>query len=189
MTTTTTTLAPAFKEWAVIVAALGQGAQIAILRKGGIAEGRQGFQIKHNRFWLFPTQYHQQLDKTKPAASQYASALKAGVKTIDLDFFADITDVRYLETEAQLAAIDGAHLWKDEIITERFHYGGETGLHLIIVRMHKLAQTVTLQPDPAYDGCKSWIEVPVDFAANASRPVLDDAEFERQRAALLARLG
>ena len=31
----------AFKEWAVIVEALGQGEQIVILRKGGIAEGRR----------------------------------------------------------------------------------------------------------------------------------------------------
>lgn len=186
--TTTTILAPAFKEWAVIVEALGQGAQIAILRKGGIAEGRQGFQIKHNRFWLFPTQYHQQLDKTKPAATAYAGALQAGVKTIPLQYFADITDVRYLETEAQLAAIETEHLWKPEIITERFNYGGETGLHLIVVRLHKLAQPIVLQPDASYDGCKSWIDVPVDFAANPSQPVLTDAAFNQQREALLAKL-
>lgn len=189
MTTTATTLAPAFKEWAVIVEALGQGAQIAILRKGGIAEGRQGFQIKHNRFWLFPTQYHQQLEKTKSEATKYSSGLQAaGVKTIPLQYFADIAEIRYLDNEAQLAAIESEHLWKPEIITERFHYGSETGLHLILVRLHKLAAPVILDPSPSYDGCKSWIEVPLDFTAQPSTPVLSDAEFAAKRDALLSKL-
>ncbi len=46
---------PAFKEWEGIVAALGQGAQTILLRKGGIAEGRAGFRPEHDKFWLFPT--------------------------------------------------------------------------------------------------------------------------------------
>ena len=41
------------REWAVIVEALGQGEQILILRKGGIAEGRGGFQAEHERFSYF----------------------------------------------------------------------------------------------------------------------------------------
>lgn len=188
MTTTTTALFPAFKEWTVIVEALGHGGQIAILRKGGIAEGRQGFQIKHDRFWLFPTQYHQQLDKTKAAAAAYAGKLQPEIKAISLQYFAEITDVRYLETEAQLTAVDDQHLWKNEIITERFNYGGETGLHLIVVRIHALPEPVVLQPDASYDGCKSWIEVPVDFTSKPTQPVLGDAEFQKRRSALLAKL-
>ena len=64
---------PAFKEWEGIVEALGHGAQILILRKGGIAEGRAGFQVKHPKFWLFPTGYHQQWEKTKPGLRLFAS--------------------------------------------------------------------------------------------------------------------
>ena len=43
-----------------MVDALGRGEQIVILRKGGIAEGRGGFRAEHDRFWLFPTRFHQQ---------------------------------------------------------------------------------------------------------------------------------
>ena len=57
-----------FKEWAVIVEALGQGEQIVILRKGGIAEGRDGFRAEHERFWLFPTRFHQQAECVAPDA-------------------------------------------------------------------------------------------------------------------------
>ncbi|SVB17570.1 uncharacterized protein METZ01_LOCUS170424, partial [marine metagenome] len=38
----------AFKEWGVVVEALGRGEQIVILRKGGIAEGDSGFRAEHD---------------------------------------------------------------------------------------------------------------------------------------------
>jgi len=54
-----------FKEWALVCEALGGGTQSIILRKGGIAEGRDGFRFKHDEFLLFPTLFHEQLSKTK----------------------------------------------------------------------------------------------------------------------------
>ena len=50
----------AFKEWSLVCDALGDGRQSIILRKGGIAEGRDGFQFKHREFFLFPTHFHEQ---------------------------------------------------------------------------------------------------------------------------------
>ena len=49
----------AFKEWAVVCAALASGRQTIILPKGGIDEGREGFRVKHREFWLLPTRFHQ----------------------------------------------------------------------------------------------------------------------------------
>ncbi|MBA2742902.1 MAG: DUF1802 family protein, partial [Chthoniobacterales bacterium] len=50
-----------FKEWALVCDALGRGEQSLILRKGGIAEGRDGFAFRHSEFFLFPTFFHAQL--------------------------------------------------------------------------------------------------------------------------------
>jgi len=50
----------AFKEWEIVVDALGRGEQIVLLRKGGLHEGREGFRPEYQRFLLFPTLYHQQ---------------------------------------------------------------------------------------------------------------------------------
>jgi hypothetical protein len=58
----------AFKEWAVVVDALLRGEQILILRKGGLREGRGGFQIEHSEFLLFPTLFHQQRESVIPTA-------------------------------------------------------------------------------------------------------------------------
>jgi len=49
----------AFKEWASVCRALGQGRQILILRKGGIAEGPRGFEVTDRQFFLYPTYLHQ----------------------------------------------------------------------------------------------------------------------------------
>src|SRR4029077_8093936 len=54
-----------FKEWAVVCEALGRGRQSIILRKGGIAEGRDGFLFKHQEFFLFPTWFHEQPPKVR----------------------------------------------------------------------------------------------------------------------------
>ncbi len=47
--------AVAFKEWADVCAALLDGRQSLILRKGGIEEGPGGFRPEHAAFWLYPT--------------------------------------------------------------------------------------------------------------------------------------
>src|SRR4029077_13319887 len=51
---------PGFKEWSLVCDAMGAGRQSIILRKGGIAEGRGGFQWQADGFFLFPTHFHEQ---------------------------------------------------------------------------------------------------------------------------------
>src|SRR5918992_6138574 len=54
-----TKITAALKEWAIVCKALEEGRQVLLLRKGGIMEYREGFEIKHNKFLLFPTFEHQ----------------------------------------------------------------------------------------------------------------------------------
>ena len=49
-----------FKEWKLVCDAMERGEQSIILRKGGISEGKHGFQWLHQRFFLFPTYFHEQ---------------------------------------------------------------------------------------------------------------------------------
>ena len=182
--------APAFKEWEAIVEALGQGAQIILLRKGGIAEGRAGFKVKHAKFWLFPTGYHQQWEKTKPALRRFLSPTATAGKEIALNYFAEVTDAVYLSSWEQVARLDDVHFWGEEILRERFGYhdrpGMEQGLHLLIVRVYRINVPHRLQPSPAYEGCKSWIEVPVDWTTDIVAPVVNAEEFTTRRSRILA---
>jgi hypothetical protein len=56
-----------FKEWSLVCDAFGRGEQSIILRKGGIAEGREGFSFRHREFFLFPTFFHEQVAKVRIA--------------------------------------------------------------------------------------------------------------------------
>ena len=151
------TKTPAFKDWEAIVEALGQGAQIVILRKGGIAEGRAGFKAKHPKFWLFPTGFHQQWEKTKPELRRFLAPAAEPAKEITLQYLAEVTDTVYLSSWDQVARLDDAHFWGEEILRERFEYkdrpGMEEGLHLLIVRVSRINLPHKLTPSPSYDGC------------------------------------
>ena len=58
----------AFKEWQVVVDAIACGEQSVILRKGGISEGKMGFQWLHDQFFLFPSLFHEQGDLVRSTA-------------------------------------------------------------------------------------------------------------------------
>jgi hypothetical protein len=183
---------PAFKDWAVIVEALGKGRQILILRKGGIAEGNQGFTIAHRSFWLFPTLYHQQLARTKPEAADLIATLpaKSPDYSVPIRYRADITDAFYLDNWAKVEALEPYHIWQRDAIRERFDYGGEDGIHAFICRVSQLSEPRLFPWSSAFDGCKSWVEVRLPLADPVAlgeelQPVMAEADFQSVREQIL----
>ena len=180
-------MSPAFKEWQVITEALGAGEQIIILRKGGISEGRDGFQVEAKRFWLFPTQFHAQREKTKPAAAKWfssASPLAHAPATITLRYFADLISAPFLNHWDTVAALAPFHFWTEAAVREKFDWSQPLGLHALVVRIHRLHAPVTLALTHQMSGCKSWIELPQDFTSHPSAPVLGDDTFSKRVAEL-----
>ena len=159
----------AFKEWAVVVDALGRGEQLLILRKGGIAEGRDGFQVGHERFLLFPT--------------------LPGPETLRLESFAEVVAARKLGSLAEAERLRGQHIWRDEVVAERFDRGEEQAIHALALRVWRLPRRIELPMLPNYGGCRSWIEVAEDIPTAGSVPVLDDDAFAAKRAAFVAATG
>jgi len=178
-----TTTAAAFKEWAVIVEALGAGAQTLILRKGGIAEGKDGFNVAHTHFWLFPTQYHQQMEKTKSEAAQFASTSTPSDK-IPLKFWAEVTDSVFIEDEQLIPKLNPFHLWREETIRERFHYK-KPGLFLLMTRIFHAQDPAEITITPEIEGCKSWIETAAVLPLKLSTPILKEDDFQSQRKQIL----
>ena len=170
---------PAFKEWHAIVEALGSGKQLLILRKGGISEKRGGFDAaRAGRFWLFPTQFHAQVEKTKPAAARFFSAPPVPAEgRITLRYFADITHHAFLADWNTVAALDPHHLWTESAVREKFDWAQPPGLHAFIVRVHRLVAPLTIPLTADMGGCKSWIDVPPSFSDTSSAPVLPDDRF------------
>jgi hypothetical protein len=171
----------AFKEWAIVVDALGRGEQIIILRKGGISEGRGGFQMEHQRFLLFPTLFHQQRESVVPDAQARYDVIAPNFPPKDklrLEYFAEVVQVKRLHSLAEANALHGQHIWRDEVIAERFDWGKSKSIYAVAVRVFKLPQLVELPMVSAYDGCKSWIQLEHEVHTDGGRPVLDDITFD-----------
>jgi hypothetical protein len=173
----------AFKEWAIIVDALGHGGQIIILRKGGISEGRGGFKMEHPRFLLFPTLFHQQRDSVIPTAQKRYDEIAShfpGPEKLRLEFFAEVTFVKQLSSLAEANALRGQHVWRDEVIAQRFDWGRDKSIFALAVRVLRLPNVVELPMLSVYGGCKSWIEVEQEVATEGAKAVLSDAAFEEK---------
>ena len=174
----------AFKEWEIVVDALGRGDQILLLRKGGIHEGREGFRPEHQRFLLFPTRYHQQRECVVASAQARFDEMTRPVSAelVRLEFGAELVEARRLENLAQAKALHGQHIWREKVVERRFGWGKDRGIHVLAVRVFRLAQAVELPLTTAYAGCQSWIMLERDIAADGAMTVLDDAVFEKKLA-------
>jgi hypothetical protein len=175
----------AFKEWAVVVDALGRGEQVLILRKGGISEGQGGFKMEHPRFFLFPTLFHQQRESVIPSAQKRFDQIAPYFPPPDkmrLEFYAEVVLAEQLHSLEDANALRGQHVWRDEVIAERFDWGREKAIFVLAVRVFRLAQPIELPMLTSYGGCKSWIELERDIDTPGAEPVLSDAELEQKLA-------
>lgn len=167
----------AFKEWAVIVEALGRGRQSLILRKGGIAEDGGGFRVDHPRFLLFPTQFHQHRDQIVPEAADLAAAAAAQAPPADrirIRHAAAVVGWRPLASLSEAEALAGLHLWTPETIAKRFTWGGEDSIILMALRVFLLPRTAELPMRPEYGGCRSWVTLEQDIPIADATPVLEE---------------
>ena len=173
----------AFKEWAIVVDALGRGEQIVILRKGGIHEGKGGFQVEHPRFWLFPTLFHQQREAVVPVAQKRFDEIAPRFPPADkvrIEFLTEVVEWRRLESLEQARALRGQHIWTDAVIEERFEWGRSKNIFALAVRVFRLPQAVDLPVLLNYSGCKSWIELDADLPMKEAVPVLSETDFAQK---------
>ena len=179
----------AFKEWAVVCAALEQGGQTLILRKGGIDEGREGFRVEHGEFWLFPTSFHQQPDELIPEAWPLLEQVRthADPQCVRLSLYAVVHVVHHVQDLAKLSRLSGRHIWSDKTVEQRFHYRSP-GLFALVVRVYRRESLIEIENSPHMAGCKSWVDLPSPLSTDGLRPVLDDDTWERQRREITALL-
>ena len=177
----------AFKEWTLICDALGRGAQSLIIRKGGIAEGRDGFRFKHADFLLFPTLFHEQVTKLKlPADTALPQAREDGQHVVTyaahVDWTRDVTDW------GKVQALAPFHLWSEAEIEKRFRQDDAPGVSVALVRISRLSAPLVFPDSPKYGGCRSWIELPELPAGTSLVPVLGDAAHAAREAEIRAAL-
>jgi hypothetical protein len=170
----------AFKEWLIVVDALGRGEQIILLRKGGLREGRGGFKIDHSRFLLFPTLFHQQRESIVSSAQLRFDEITSSLSPKDcvrIEFVCELAGWERLDSLAAAERLRGQHIWREEVIAQRFDWGNEKNILALAVRVFRLPGAVELPMLEHYRGCKSWIDLAQDISLDGAIPVLSDGGF------------
>ncbi len=178
----------AFKDWAAVCDAMGRGRLSLIVRKGGIAEGREGFQFKHSAFFLYPTAYHEQMAKLRPGL---AGVLQTSPAT--RDDTVEIRDFFRLEWAATITdwpavqALESFHLYREEVVRERFDSDDAPGVQVAFGRAYRLIHPWNFPAEARFGGCRSWINIPSDAPGLSSMtPALTDAQHANRAAELEA---
>ena len=182
---------PALKEWAVLIAALGQGRQIVTIRKGGIREETKDFRVRHEAFLLYPTYDHQQADLLKPEyRADLAAVLSQGAdpaREVVISHYARVSDAFETSRDEVVRALGPYHIFSDDYAEKRLHWRPRKPLEVMLLRVYRLRHPYTLAAVPEYGGCKSWIELPGVIALEGMTPVVDDTNYARLAGPVRAR--
>lgn len=156
----------AFKEWQLVCDALAAGEQSLLLRKGGISEGKTGFQWAWDEFFLFPGRYHEQADHLQPAANGKMRVLAAesAKDEISISLFARILSKGKLSQWEDVKGLNDFHIWNEDTVRSRFEWGDQPGISWAEVEIWKLPQPWILLNREEFGGCRSWVELPAEEA-------------------------
>lgn len=139
----------ALKEWATVIRALAQGEQIFILRKGGLAETKRGFELAHRKFVFFPTWEHQQREQLAGPYKGWFDQLEPGDPSkLRISAMAEAAETLEApaDRERWRAAI-GLHVWNDAYINMRYDYRPDLPLRLVLLRASVLPEPMEIPAD------------------------------------------
>lgn len=150
------------KEWSSVVEALGRGDQVILIRKGGIADA--DFGVEAQRFYLYPTYFHQGESDHRPSVSVTHWCEVARTWQVR-----DIDSLYRLAPQIALPR---------ETLDARYRFRPDQALHVIGVRTFRLGKPVEVKFKDAYAGCRSWLSVDDEIDITGSTPVLTETELE-----------
>lgn len=164
----------ALKEWSSVVAALGRGEQIVLVRKGGIADPT--FAAEAERFYLYPTYFHQGESDARPS--------------VTITHWCEIVRTWTIDDASQLERLSALVVLPQETLATRFRFRPDQALYVFAVRAWELAQPAEVAFREEYVGCRSWVSIDDEIDIDGSRPVLSESELaakiERVHALLTA---
>lgn len=153
------------REWTSVVDAVAAGACHVLIRKGGIAEGKDGFQVRRSFFGLLPTLFHQ-VTNANPAAQPPSPPTAVHV-------LAQLVETWSVPSSVSLETIDGFHGYSAEQLATRQQYKPERRLNLMILRAFRLRQPIEIAAGQVRTVCRSWTEVPLATGLGGIEPVID----------------
>ncbi len=152
----------ALKEWDSQVQALVKGQSALILRKGGIIETRDQFELEHRSFWLYPTFLHQNpLELREEFKGNLRPQPKFG--QVCIPAFAEVVRVWKVESLEQSLSLEKYQPLTSSSIEARFKYRNKPWIHALLLRVSALEQPVCLPETEGFLGCVSWVPLAQTF--------------------------
>ena len=147
---------PALKEWDTQCQALAAGQTALIVRKGGIMETHDGFEVEHRHFLLYPTFLHQNPVELRPP---FRSLLRPDPApgTLTLPALAEVVSVWKVEDLALALKLEPYQALTSQAIERRFAYRNRPWLHALLLRVFPLTSPLSLAETPEMLGCLSWV--------------------------------
>ena len=182
----------ALKEWAVTVWALAQGQQVLLLRKGGIHESGKDFRVIHPEFLLYPTFEHQREDLLKESHQPTLRNLldePRDESSISFSHWAKVEETIEVSQQERVDDLSSYHIWTNDYAQSRLRWKAMLPLAVLLLRVYRLEQTVSVPYLPEYRGCTSWVEVLERVPLGRMEPVLGDEEFRRRVEEIQGTLG
>lgn len=183
-----------YKEWLGVCNHLEAGSTSLLLRKGGIHEGREGFSFMHDRFFLYPTAFHDDDSSLRESPPETGATAAHEQRGVTIRVFAVAQWARLVRDKAAIDALAPFHPLAAEVIDQRYSYSEKLEgdcLSVAFVRVHRLATPWTFPFEKRFGGCRSWIDLPeppADWEA-ALTPVVDDATQAEREAAIRQIIG
>ena len=189
----------AFKEWAVTVRALAEGEQLLTLRKGGVREDGKHFELKHDRFFLYPTFDHQRNDLVRDShLPELKRALEEGVwpdgdppahaltqdggipqpDRVRVRAWAEVAGHFTVTDPRTVADLSPFYVWTTDYAEKRLAWKRHHPLHVLLLRTYRIPRPVTVRVRDEFHGCRSWLDITRDLPFEGT-PVLSDDEFGR----------
>lgn len=184
----------ALKEWAVTCAALGQGDQTIILRKGGIRE--PAFRPAASTFLLFPTSFHSNTRLLKPMANvKYQQDLAFDQKTathLTIKHIASLTGCWTTFDPYILSALSDHHVWTQEFLSTRLKWKPKQPITVMELRCSQLQQPLVIPTQDSYWGCFSWIDIEqgvTEEQLSTAEAVMNDSDYQGRQQKVRIALG
>ncbi|MVN89187.1 DUF1802 family protein [Deinococcus sp. HMF7620] len=172
----------ALKEWDTQTRLLTQGRLSLLIRKGGIMETHDGFEVEHHSFLLYPTFLHQNPEELQP---QYRDLLRDDPVPgqIQLPALAEVVAVHKIESLDAALRLEPLQALTAAAIERRFHYRNRPWVHALLLRIRPLSQPIILPETPEMLGCVSWVPLG-DIEVPVGQPIIPEAELQERRKAL-----
>ena len=156
----------ALKEWSIVCRALEEGKQSILLRKGGILEYKEGFEISQKIFLVYPTLEHQSKEYLQQDYLQEFELLlenndpnfvQSNTNTITI--LAQIEGIHEFNDESKLSKLEKYHIWNEKYVNMRMSYNPKKPMNALLLRIYKLPEPISVKVNPEWAGCKSWINI------------------------------